>query len=633
MKLILSGLEGPLINELDELWLELTHYININNNCINTKVDTEKQISDTFNNELVLTEQQWKFIPPVYLDAYQEDESKYLLFYRNPIVGLSLAINQGLLLNDYINNWLGSARCLIGFQKLNRQNSLLMDYDAFIANPSALLKSLGKIGIDINLESFLQVSLPENRTTEGHDFFAGSVLLGQHRELQQTLIELQASSIMSKYWAKPSLKQAFFEVEQYQEKVAQFNKQNLIVKELIGRVEQQSNKVLLLESQNNEIQVQITKANKASEQLRIESDQKEQLLLGLKERESENELLLLQLHQVQEELEQTFLDKKALERVTQESQALKEKQSNTLTGMRNEVNELKQTLATTQSKKDEAQSENELLLLQLHQVQEELEQTFLDKKALERVTQESQALKEKQSNTLTGMRNEVNELKQTLATTQSKKDEAQSENELLLLQLHQVQEELEYYYLDNEKYKNTVKRLKIRIVNSASNKEKIKINKNELRVLFNKEWYKKQSGKVFRPLSHYLSKGGKSQFNPHPLFDAKYYIQHNHLENLKENPLIHFLSIGAINGLSPHPLFDIEWYMEMCPDLAESGINPLVHYIKFGGFEERDPSPKFSSKAYIDNYPDVKESAMNPLMHYIVFGQNEDRIIYPSRVK
>ncbi len=245
----------------------------------------------------------------------------------------------------------------------------------------------------------------------------------------------------------------------------------------------------------------------------------------------------------------------------------------------------------------------------------------------------SEALKEKQSNTLTGMRNEVNELKQTLATTQSKKDEAQSENELLLLQLHQVQEELEYYYLDNEKYKNTVKRLKIRIVNSASNKEKIKINKNELRVLFNKEWYKKQSGKVFRPLSHYLSKGGKSQFNPHPLFDAKYYIQHNHLENLKENPLIHFLSIGAINGLSPHPLFDIEWYMEMCPDLAESGINPLVHYIKFGGFEERDPSPKFSSKAYIDNYPDVKESAMNPLMHYIVFGQNEDRIIYPSRVK
>jgi len=541
MKLKLSSVDNCNLDELNTLWAVLTNHVN------------DSQIDGSLSTELVLSEPPWEFIPPLYLDANQECDEKYFLFYRNPIIGLGVAINQGRLLNDYINNWLGSARCLIGFQKLNRQNSLLIDYDAFLANPSALLTHLNKIGIAFNTESFPEISLPEKPTIDGHSFLTGSVLVGQHRELQQTLTELQASSVLFKDWTKPSLKQAFSAIEQYQGMAVQFQNQDQLVQGLMDTIEQQSSAILLLESKSSEVQLQLTSANKVSEQRLLESNNQEQVILSLKERESENKLLLLQLHQTQEELEY--------------------------------------------------------------------------------FSKEISLLEEKQANTLTGVRNEVNELKQTLVTLQSEKGETQSENELLLLQLHQVQEELEHYYLDNEKYKNTVKKLKTRIVTSTSNKETTKINKNDLRVLFNKEWYQKQAGKVFRPLSHYLSKGRKSQFNPHPLFDAKYYIQHNHLDNLKENPLIHFLSIGAMNGLSPHPLFDIEWYLEMNPDMVESGINPLVHYLKFGGFEDRDPCPKFSSKAYLDNYPDVQQSAMNPLMHYIVFGQNEDRIIYPSRVR
>jgi len=551
MKLKLSSVDNCNLDELNTLWAVLTNHVN------------DSQIDGSLSAELVLSEPPWEFIPPLYLDANQECDEKYFLFYRNPIVGLGVAINQGRLLNDYINNWLGSARCLIGFQKLNRQNSLLIDYDAFLANPSAVIKHFNKIGITCNTESFPEISLPEKPTIDGHSFLTGSVLVGQHRELQQTLTELQASSVLFKDWTKPSLKQAFSAIEQYQGMAVQFQNQDQLVQGLMDTIEQKSSAMLLLESKSSEVQLQLTSANKVSEQLLLESNNKEQVILSLKERESENKLLLLQLHQTQEELEQIYLDKKALEHVTQESKALAEKQANTLTSIGNEAKELKQTISALQSEKGETQSENELLLLQLHQ----------------------------------------------------------------------VQEELEYYYLDNEKYKNTVKKLKTRIVNSTANKEKTKVNKNELRALFNKEWYKKQAGKVFRPLSHYLSKGRNSQLNPHPLFDATYYIQHNHLENVKENPLIHFLSIGAINGLSPHPLFDAEWYMEMNPDLAEDGINPLVHYLKFGGFEERDPSPRFSSKAYLEHYPDVQQSEMNPLMHYIVFGQNEDRIIYPSRLQ
>jgi len=630
IKLILSSIEGCNLNELNALWSVLTNKPNGDDTYAS---NIEGQCDSKVSTDLLLKEQSWEFVPPLYLDASQESNAKHLLFYRNPIVGLGLAISQGKSLNGYINAWLGSSRCLIGFQKLNRQNSLLIDYDAFLANPSALFKHLNNIGVDFKAELFSGISLPEAQAIDGHGFLTGAILISQHRELKQTLIELQASSVLFKDWEKPSLKQAFSAIEQYQGLVVQFQNQDRLVKELMDKIEQQAGSMLVLESKHNEIQLQLTSANKASEQLLLENNNKDQALLSLKDRDSENELLVLQLHQVQEELEKIYLDKKALERSTQENKTLEEKQTSILTDMRNETKGLKQTVSALQYEQSETRSENELLVLQLHQVQEELEKIYLDKKALERSTQENKTLEEKQTSILTDMRNETKGLKQTVSALQYEQSEMRSENELLVLQLHQVQEELEYYYLDNEKYKNTVKQLKTRLVTRTSKKEKTKVNKNELRALFNKEWYKKQTGKVFRPLSHYLSKGRKSQLNPHPLFDAKYYIKHNSLDNLKQNPLIHFLSIGAINGLSPHPLFDVEWYMEMNPDVAERGINPLVHYIKFGGFEERDPCPSFSSQAYLDSYPDVQQSAINPLIHYIVFGKNEDRITTPSRAK
>ena len=75
--------------------------------------------------------------------------------------------------------------------------------------------------------------------------------------------------------------------------------------------------------------------------------------------------------------------------------------------------------------------ENDMLLLQLHQVQEELEQTFLQKQQVE-----------KELKQLTG---ETGALKKQLAES---KKELTEENAMLLQQLHQVQEELEHYFLE-----------------------------------------------------------------------------------------------------------------------------------------------------------------------------------------
>jgi hypothetical protein len=118
------------------------------------------------------------------------------------------------------------------------------------------------------------------------------------------------------------------------------------------------------------------------------------------ELERENELLLLQLHQVQEELEQGFLDHR---KQLAKADAAQAEQSGLLASLQVELSQQlekvgvsAQALSAAQQLADqgrtqvsELESENELLLLQLHQVQEELEQYFLDNRQLQQVMGQS----------------------------------------------------------------------------------------------------------------------------------------------------------------------------------------------------------------------------------------------------
>jgi hypothetical protein len=104
------------------------------------------------------------------------------------------------------------------------------------------------------------------------------------------------------------------------------------------------------------------------------------------------------------------------------------------------------------------QRESELLLLQLHQVQEELEASVLALASAERTVEQGRAhaaelerqlaqeqkLRSDAQTTAQAAGNEASLVAQTL---QKKLMLEQREGELLLLQLHQVQEELEHYYL------------------------------------------------------------------------------------------------------------------------------------------------------------------------------------------
>jgi len=136
--------------------------------------------------------------------------------------------------------------------------------------------------------------------------------------------------------------------------------------------------------------------------------------------DEENELLLQQLHQVQEELEGYY--REAQEKATAHREATEENER--LTRERDEANARADKVA------EETRAQTEKV--------ETLEKT-LNERTGERDQQAQRAADRQQ---------EIDRLTTERDETNQKATDAAEENELLLLQLHQVQEELESYYLE-----------------------------------------------------------------------------------------------------------------------------------------------------------------------------------------
>ncbi len=153
---------------------------------------------------------------------------------------------------------------------------------------------------------------------------------------------------------------------------------------------------------------------------------------ALAEHKEENELLLNQLHQVQEELERQFAVKSGLHGQIEVLQAQH------------------QTLQKTSELQAQKVADLEARLQQ--EAQEQQTQVAANARAL----QERDALRQANDELLTARRN----LEQVLNDANARAEqqtaalaEHKEENDLLLNQLHQVQEELERYYLENQKLK------------------------------------------------------------------------------------------------------------------------------------------------------------------------------------
>jgi len=186
------------------------------------------------------------------------------------------------------------------------------------------------------------------------------------------------------------------------------------------------------------------KYKEATNKLTHASEEKQQLAKQKAEQESENELLSLQIQQLQEELESVFAEANSNKAAVADLDEKYKDATNKLT----QVSAEKQKLA---NEKAEQAKENELLSLQIQQLQEELEATFLAlsnlKADFKRIEQDNKQLQQK------AKAEEVASAQDQIVA--KKTTELEEEKALLTLQISQLQEKLESTFAKSEESKKS----------------------------------------------------------------------------------------------------------------------------------------------------------------------------------
>ncbi|MGY8872488.1 MAG: hypothetical protein ACKVJE_18815 [Pseudomonadales bacterium] len=184
--------------------------------------------------------------------------------------------------------------------------------------------------------------------------------------------------------------------------------------------------------------------------------------------------------------------------------------------------------------------------------------------------------------------------------------DTEEESSLLLMQLHQVQEEFERIFLDKKRtlvqqkqYQREVTKLEHKLRNTtadlASKNYRLGLVVQDVDEMKRSIFWK--TGAPVRAVSKVFNKSKKRR---------------QKIQN-------------EVEMILSSEYFDAEWYLAQYPDVAESTISPAEHYLRFGVQEQRFPGPLFSGIWYAETYPDVAESGINPLLHYIKFGETEGR--------
>jgi hypothetical protein len=227
---------------------------------------------------------------------------------------------------------------------------------------------------------------------------------------------------------------------------------------LNGQVEQQK---AVLESKQQALEAQTAQTKQAKDV--VETLQKQQKALTdqlaaatkaaeaeqktaaskLKDTEEENELLLAQLHQVQEELEKYFLKAQESDTKTAELQKQTDADKAELAKLAKQKTDADAKIADLQKKQQTIEAASKKVAADLEQAKKAHEVTT---KQLKDAQAKLQQADKKHKDAVAKLELEVKEAK-AAKDLQARLKDTEEENDLLLAQLHQVQEELERYFL------------------------------------------------------------------------------------------------------------------------------------------------------------------------------------------
>ncbi|KQU97717.1 hypothetical protein ASD00_17160 [Ensifer sp. Root31] len=152
---------------------------------------------------------------------------------------------------------------------------------------------------------------------------------------------------------------------------------------------------------------------------------------------------------------------------------------------------------------------------------------------------------------------------------------------------------------------------------------------------FDAEYYLRQYEDVRNaaadPLEHYLQLGCRENRNPHPLFDAKFYVSSLNLlvDDSKHlaasDPFYFFLKFGARLDADPHLGFWMGWYRTKYHLPAR--LHPWIDYISGGWHFRREPNPGFDSQLFLAKLGTVLGQHQTPLE--VFFDKKEERDLVP----
>jgi hypothetical protein len=466
------------------------------------------------------------------LDFWHEKypDALFLLFYTRPETAVTHALRQGVDPNVFLHTWQTANRQLMQFQRRHRKNAVLFDAEAAMIQPQAFSGMCRRHGLSLQEVEVEPVEIAE---TASEEFFLARYFLQQQAGVQSLQAELTAGA---QPLEPPTLPQV--SLSSFGAVIKRLARERELAEQLDDTVQQLTREKEKQVRFNNEQKQQIDDLNA---KLKQQEDLKQQLENSARENKEENELLLLQLHQVQEELETVFLKKQELEQghqklqdenigfKKQQQQLTREKekqvrfnneqkqQINDLNAKLKQQEDLKQQLKTAQESRQQLENtvketteENELLLLQLHQVQEELESIFLQKQQIEAERAQTEASLKKQ-------RQRADRLKQTVS------------------------------------WKITAPLRGMTRPFRKTDKKKRQLQKQ----------------------IHLIKSSG--------LFDEQWYLaQYPDVAQNGVDPIRHYLQNGATEDRNPSPTFHTQMYRESHPEVMQSGENPLVHYIRQG---------------------------------------------------
>ena len=350
-----------------------------------------------------------------------------------------------------LSDWHQKQSDLMSAYEAQRSTSILVTHGLVESDFTHLVQLINKKWRQRLAETFPDVGarLPTTETSNpaatvsNKHLFVGYLVQGlieQTPNLQQ-----MQSKIDQATGTAPILFDVFAAMESYREdsqrsakRIADLEAQNQTFKADLGSKQTQNQE---LENQHQSIKAELESTKQQNKDLEAQ----------LKDVREEGELLLTQLHQVQEELESYFLKLK-------DAESLHANQQQTL---KTELDAAQQRSKDLEGKLKVAQEESQKhakriseLEVQQQSLKAELASSQQRTKDLEGKLKAAQDESQKHTKRATEIEAQQLTLKSELATAQqlnkeldAKLKEATTESELLLVQLHQVQEELENYFL------------------------------------------------------------------------------------------------------------------------------------------------------------------------------------------